>query len=58
TPSVTTDTASKAVATDGTVIIDSTAPVNSNNLLDRCFDKPRPITSSDATPVKELNDYM
>ncbi|CAF3846714.1 unnamed protein product, partial [Rotaria magnacalcarata] len=55
---ITTDTASKAVTTNVSIINDSTAPVNPNNLLACCFDKPREIVSSVTTPVKELNDYM
>ncbi|CAF2018337.1 unnamed protein product [Rotaria magnacalcarata] len=54
----TTDTASKVVTTNVSIINDSTAPVNPNNLLACCFDKPREIVSSVTTPVKELNDYM
>ncbi|CAF5168719.1 unnamed protein product, partial [Rotaria magnacalcarata] len=55
---ITTDTASNAVTTNVSIINDSTAPVDPNNLLACCFDKPRPIISSVTTPVKELNDYM
>ncbi|CAF3332432.1 unnamed protein product [Rotaria socialis] len=55
---ITTDTASKAVTTNVSIINDSTPPANPNNLLTCCFDKPRPIISSVTTPVKELNDYM
>ncbi|CAF3816311.1 unnamed protein product [Rotaria magnacalcarata] len=55
---ITTDTASKTVTTNVSIINDSTAPVNPNNLLACCFDKPRPIVSSVMTSVKELNDYM
>ncbi|CAF1635732.1 unnamed protein product, partial [Rotaria magnacalcarata] len=54
---ITTDTVSKAVTTNVSIINDSTAPVNPNNLLACCFDKPRAIASSVTTPVKELNDY-
>ena len=55
---ITTDTASKAVSTNVSIINDSTAPVNPNNILACCFYKPRPIVSSVTTPVKELNNYM
>ncbi|CAF3468969.1 unnamed protein product [Rotaria socialis] len=55
---ITTDTASKAVTMNVSIINDSTASVNPNNLLACCFDKPRAIASSVTTPVKELNDYM
>ncbi|CAF4738474.1 unnamed protein product [Rotaria socialis] len=40
---ITTDTASKAVTMNASIINDSTASVNPNNLLACCFDKPRAI---------------
>ncbi|CAF3346862.1 unnamed protein product [Rotaria socialis] len=55
---ITTDTASKAMTMNVSIINNSTAPVNPNNLLTCCFDKPRAIVSSVTTPVKELNGYM
>ncbi|CAF3300205.1 unnamed protein product, partial [Rotaria socialis] len=52
-----TDTASKAVTMNVSIINDSTASANPNNLLACCFDKPRAIVSSVTTPMKESNDY-
>ncbi|CAF2054082.1 unnamed protein product [Rotaria magnacalcarata] len=53
---ITTDTVSKAVTTNVSIINDSTAPVNPNNLLACCFDKPRAIASSVTTPKLNKNE--
>ncbi|CAF3418248.1 unnamed protein product [Rotaria socialis] len=55
---ITTDTTSKAVTTNVSIINDSTVLVNPNNLLACCFDKPRAIVSSVTATVKELDDCM
>ncbi|CAF1398655.1 unnamed protein product, partial [Didymodactylos carnosus] len=52
------NTTSELATTTDSITFDTTTPSNSNNLLARCFDQPKPPSSSTSTPFDELDSYM